>query len=144
MFNCEGAGNTACLTTGAQVIESLSFQNHTVAYPVFGQGMLIIGFLLVAFYTLSASQLTFLNLGHVGKKYASLGLGTDLAIAVVMERPPSSSDKDSIPDGDIENDISQKADLAEIDQNSGDQKLQAEAESKSAVEQEEVGLIVVA
>ena len=71
LFNCEGAGNTACITTGAQALESLSFEGHTVSYPVFGMGVLSIGFLIVAFLILNSSQLTFLSLGHVGSGYAN-------------------------------------------------------------------------
>lgn len=63
------------MKTGAEVIESLSFDGHTVSYPVFGLGMLLIGFLLIAFFILDKSKLTFLPLGHVGKGYVrALGL----------------------------------------------------------------------
>ena len=90
VFNCDGASNSACLTTGAQVIESLSFDHHTVSYPVFGMGMLIIGFLIVAFYILSASQLSFLNLGHVGSAYSS-SIRTDTVTADIVPDKHTSS-----------------------------------------------------
>lgn len=85
-FNCEGAGNTACLKTGAEVIRYLSFDKHTVSYPVFGMGMLLIGFLCVAFYVLSATQLTFMPLGHSGAGYVRLYGQPSISTAVQSEK----------------------------------------------------------
>ena len=89
-FNCDGAGNTACLRTGAEVIQYLSFDKHTVSYPVFGLGMLMIGFLVVAFYVLSATQLTFMPLGHSGAGYVRI-YGQPTVSSLV-------SDKESAPE----------------------------------------------
>lgn len=94
VFNCEGAGNTACLKTGEQVIESLTFENHTVSYPVFGMGMLIIGFVFVAFFILNSSQLKFIDLGHVGSAYASTtSASTVLANEILDENATDSNQR---------------------------------------------------
>lgn len=85
-FNCDGAGNTACLRTGAEVLKTLSFDDHTVSYPVFGLGMLMIGFLVVAFYVLSATQLTFMPLGHTGAGYVRVYGQPAVSTAVPSEK----------------------------------------------------------
>ena len=95
MFNCDGTGNTACITTGAEALKSLTFDGHTVAYPVFGMGMLSIGFVIVAFFILSSTQLTFLNLGHVGSAYAGALNSSSTSVGVVSAKHmPSIVQKD--------------------------------------------------
>jgi hypothetical protein len=69
-FSCEGGiKNSVCLQTGEQVLQTLAFDKHTTAYPVFGLAMVFLGFLFVAFFVLSTSQLTFLPLGYTGSTY---------------------------------------------------------------------------
>lgn len=154
MFNCEGAENTACLQTGEEVLVSLSFQSHTVSYPVFGQGMLIIGFLCVAFSVLSLSQLTFLKLGHVGAKYQSVIGAVPPTVVAEKADVDRVSEHDSIPERDIENssgkmkDIErEKAGTVDNSHDSTDNRKQVivenanEAESKSDVAEQQAGLI---
>lgn len=42
------------------------------AYPCFGLGMLLLGFLAAALFFLQRSRLTFLPLGHIGKMHKSM------------------------------------------------------------------------
>lgn len=97
------------MKTGAEVIESLSFDAHTVSYPVFGLGMLLIGFLLVAFIILDKSKLTFLPLGHVGKSYVrAFGLpDTVPAESVKVEKEMLESDS-VVEKWDVENNLTGK------------------------------------
>lgn len=98
------------MTTGAEVIESLSFDGHTVSYPVFGLGMLLIGFLIIAFFILDKSKLNFLPLGHTGTAYVrALGL-PELAITESVKASPESEiemqeGKFAAKNWDIENNV---------------------------------------
>jgi hypothetical protein len=120
------------LKTGAEVIESLSFESHTVSYPVFGLGMLLIGFLLVAFIILDKSKLTFLPLGHVGKGYVrALGLPEYVpneSVKVEKEMIESNSAAES---WDVENNLNEKA-VAVVEMPSLDKEI-FRGESKNAV-----------
>jgi ABC-type multidrug transport system ATPase subunit len=60
-FTCDDAKGGSCLATGEMVIASLSFNSNAmnlaqINYACFGQGMLLIGFLGVAYILLSLSQ----------------------------------------------------------------------------------------
>lgn len=60
-FTCDDAAGGSCLATGEEVIASLTFNTNAlnmaqINYACFGQGMLLIGFLLVAYALLSLSQ----------------------------------------------------------------------------------------
>jgi hypothetical protein len=68
-FVCDGPAETACLTTGEQVLASLSFDHHTILYPVSGLSMLFISYLLTAFIMLLLSVMRFMPLGYTGSKY---------------------------------------------------------------------------
>ena len=70
-FECDTPGG-ACLQTGDQVLEYLSFANHTVNYACFGLGMVLLGFLAWGYYNLVVIKLRFTSLGFTGKKYAAL------------------------------------------------------------------------
>jgi hypothetical protein len=110
VFNCDKAGGSACLKTGAEVIASLSFESHTVSYPVFGLGMLLIGFLLVAFNILDKSKLTFLPLGHVGEGYVrALGLPEYVANESVKVEKEMLESNLAAENWDVENNLDEKA-----------------------------------
>lgn len=69
IFVCDGPAETACLTTGEQVLASLSFDHHTILYPVSGLSMLFISYLVIAFIMLLLSVMRFMPLGYTGSKY---------------------------------------------------------------------------
>lgn len=59
------------ITSGEQELQILSFSQHTTSYPVFGLGMVLLGFLALAYIFLESTQITYLSLGHHGKFYSS-------------------------------------------------------------------------
>lgn len=65
-FKCNDAVG-ACKTTGEQVLNILSFGGHTIYYPLFGLGMLLIAFSVMALFTLYNSKISFISLGHRGR-----------------------------------------------------------------------------
>lgn len=62
---------TQCLTTGEQVLVTLSYDGHTVRYPLFGLGMLLVGFLASLYFFLLITKLTYTPMGHVGSFFRS-------------------------------------------------------------------------
>lgn len=68
-FNCDGVDPQACITTGEQQLNRLDYGGHTVSYPVFGLGMLLLAYLLLAFSILHFSYLKFTPLGFTGRNY---------------------------------------------------------------------------
>lgn len=68
-FSC-GGSTTGCLTTGEQVLQTLSFGGHTTSYPVFGLGMVLLAFLLGGYLMLYMVRLQFISLGHEGSFFA--------------------------------------------------------------------------
>ena len=71
-FNCHGAAKGACRMTGEEVLYGLSFDGHTTSYPVFGLGMVWLGFLAVAYTILHNSKAKYTPLGWKGGKYDGL------------------------------------------------------------------------
>jgi ABC-type multidrug transport system ATPase subunit len=70
-FECPD--NASCLNTGEDVLRSLSFASHTVRYPVFGLGMVLLGFLFMGYLVLYMVRLQFISLGHEGALFAKKG-----------------------------------------------------------------------
>ena len=68
-FTCAPGNPPDCVITGESVLDGLSFGGHSVSYAVFGEGMVLIGFLFVAISLLYLSKGTFLNIGHMGSKF---------------------------------------------------------------------------
>lgn len=60
------------LSTGEQVLDSLSWKNQNVGHSIFGLCMMIIGLLVMGVVCLHFNQLRYLDLGHVGVKKAAL------------------------------------------------------------------------
>jgi hypothetical protein len=70
-FDCP-AGE-ACLGTGRQVLKTLSFGGHTVRYPVFGLGMVLLSFVALGYLILYLVQIKFVPLGYQGSTFTSKG-----------------------------------------------------------------------
>jgi len=82
-------GQQGCLSTGSEILSTLSFQGETVGDAVFGLGMLLIGFLVSAVVILDLSRLTYMRLGHIG----SMTVKYPDAITEGVDAPPSSTEK---------------------------------------------------
>jgi hypothetical protein len=65
-----GTQADGCLSTGKEILQTLSFNGQTIGDAVFGLGMILIGFLVSAVAILELSQLTYMPLGYVGKTHA--------------------------------------------------------------------------
>ena len=77
-FTCQGIhDDKGCMKTGEAVLTYLSFDGHTTAYPVFGMGMLMLGFLAFTFVMLERNQMNYLSMGHTGSKYAAFVKSVD-------------------------------------------------------------------
>lgn len=71
-FDCVGlADPRGCILTGDQYLQTLSFDGHTTAYPVFGLGMLLLGYLTLTYLAIDRNRMSFLRLGHTGAKYSA-------------------------------------------------------------------------
>lgn len=69
-FSCNDAATLAsCITTGEQELSNLSFSNHTLSYPVFGLGMVMLGFFFGALLLLEFNEMHYLSMGFQGSKY---------------------------------------------------------------------------
>ena len=71
-FNCAGAAPGACLVDGEQVLFRLSFDGHTTSYPLFGMGMVLLGFLGVAYFIIDNSRAKYTPVGWKGGEFDSL------------------------------------------------------------------------
>jgi hypothetical protein len=71
-FSCAGAAPGACKTTGEQVLLLLSFDEHTTSYPLFGMGMVLLGFLGVAYFIIDNSRAKYTPVGWKGGKFDGL------------------------------------------------------------------------
>lgn len=69
-FTCNQS-NSTCILTGEQELEILTFDGHSTAYPVFGLGMLLLGYLFLSYWFLLNAKMSYLTLGHTGKGYLS-------------------------------------------------------------------------
>lgn len=77
-FKCNAADSSQCLATGEDALVTLGFDGNTVKYPMFGLGMLLIGWAVVGFTILVINQRKYLQLGHKGKQYMKLeGVAAD-------------------------------------------------------------------
>lgn len=67
-FSCQGTGG--CYRTGEQVLQHLTFGGQTNPnHAVFGLSMCFIGLLVVAYLSLEFSRISYLPLGHEGRKF---------------------------------------------------------------------------
>ncbi len=78
------------MPTGAEILQSLSFQNRPTGDAVFGLSMLLIGFLTSAIVILDRSKLSYTPLGHVGSKQLAYPEENDKEVAVTT--PDSKGD----------------------------------------------------
>jgi hypothetical protein len=67
-FSCKQS-NSTCILTGEQELQILTFDGHTTSYPVFGLGMVLLGYLFVSYWFLLSAKMSYLALGHTGKGY---------------------------------------------------------------------------
>lgn len=67
-FDCTNGPAQACEKTGEVVLARLSFGNDTVEYACFGLGMVLLGFTFAAYHILDRSKVSYLPLGHVGRR----------------------------------------------------------------------------
>lgn len=77
-FKCNAADASQCLLTGEDALEVLGFNDNTLKFPLFGLGMIVIGWAVAGFVILVINQRKYLQLGHKGKQYIKLeGVATD-------------------------------------------------------------------
>jgi len=84
-FTCDGGPEGACLRTGEQVLERLSFGDDTINQACFGLGMVLLGFTASAIFFLDRSKATYIKLGHIGSKHSNYERKTS-AIATVEDK----------------------------------------------------------
>lgn len=70
-----------CLLTGEEVLQTLSYNDHTIRYPLFGLGMLLAGFFSSLYVLLLLNKLTYTPLGHIGKFYSKHAQHADLQVS---------------------------------------------------------------
>lgn len=87
-FVCDGEYG-ACFQTGEEVLVGLSFANKTVSDALFGLGMVLLGFMVSAYWFLFRSKATFLALGHIGRKCKKIE--TTPTSALVADNAPATS-----------------------------------------------------
>jgi hypothetical protein len=68
-FSCSSSNTNNCLLTGEDVLQTLSYSGHTVRYPLFGLGMILIAFLAGLYIFLLLNQIRYTPLGHVGSTF---------------------------------------------------------------------------
>jgi hypothetical protein len=68
-FVCDTGTITSCITTGEQVLQSLAFDGHTVDYAMFGESMVMLGFLVLGYIFLVRSEPSYLPLDFKGRKF---------------------------------------------------------------------------
>jgi ABC-type multidrug transport system ATPase subunit len=67
-FSCN-TNPSQCLTTGEEVLQTLSYSGHTVNYPIFGLGMLLLCYLAGLYVLLLLNKLRYMPLGFVGSAF---------------------------------------------------------------------------
>ncbi len=71
-FDCKASIPDQCILTGEAALDYLGFGGKTVQYPLFGLGMLLIGWATAGYLILLWKRLHFLSLGSTGIKYVRL------------------------------------------------------------------------
>lgn len=79
-FDCGDAPAGACKATGEQVLVLLSFDKHTTNYPLFGMGMVLLGFLSTAYFIIYFNKAKYTRLGHKGKQYEKLSTASQARV----------------------------------------------------------------
>jgi hypothetical protein len=60
-----------CITEGDQVLRNYFKANHSIAYPLLGQFILMLSFLSLAYLLLVCSRVRYISVGHIGIKVKS-------------------------------------------------------------------------
>jgi hypothetical protein len=82
----------ACELSGEQVLRRMKFDDYTTAECCFGLGMVLLGFTFSAYVFLVLGRLSYVPLGHVGRKQKSF---VDDAAAIAAQAPMGISRTDS-------------------------------------------------
>ncbi len=84
-FDCDaGMLPEACERTGEQVLNRMKFNDYTTAESCFGLGMVLLGFTFSAYVFLVLGRLSYVSLGHVGRKQKSF-VDVDEAAAIAAQ-----------------------------------------------------------
>jgi hypothetical protein len=68
-FSCDAEDTQQCILTGEEVLSTMNFSGHSTSYACFGLGMVLIGFLCVAYVMLELSTLHFMSMGYTGRDF---------------------------------------------------------------------------
>lgn len=67
-YNCD-TNPSLCLTTGEEVLQTLSYDGYSVRYPLFGLGMILVAYFVGLYVLLLMNKLRYAPLGHIGSFY---------------------------------------------------------------------------
>ena len=117
-FACDSANPSSCILTGEQALQTLSFDSHTVSYPIFGLSMCMLGFIALGYINLYRSKPEYLPLNTTGSTFATYLAShpvSEIGLEVKDDEEEDESEKERstkyVDNGDVDSHLETKINL---------------------------------